>query len=105
MRSTYTTPLGRYTVVIETTSTPRQLTPTEVRAEAEALVELLRSVYLVALGDGGTVKKGWTPEKKAAMVAKIKATRLSRGIDWPRGDNHWTRQPGYRFPRKPGLFE
>lgn len=104
MNVSATTPLGRYRVAIEMSSRSG-LTATEVRAEAEALVELLRSVYLAALGEGGTVTKGWTPEKKAAMVAKMKATRLARGIDWPRGDNHWTRQPGYRFPRKPGLFE
>jgi hypothetical protein len=91
MNSTFTTPLGRYRVTVERCPVPRALTPTEIRAEADAFIELLRRAYLAALGQSDR-KKGWTPEKTAAMVAKMKATRLARGIDWPRGDNHWTRQ-------------
>jgi hypothetical protein len=88
MTSTSTTPLGRFTVTIEM-STEATLTAEETQAEYDSLTEILRRVYLVALD-----ARGWTlpREKKVAMVAKMKATRLARGIDWPRGDNHWTRR-------------
>jgi hypothetical protein len=99
MNSIFATPLGRYRVTVERCTVPRALTPTEIRAEADALIDLLRHVYLASMGEADKAK-GWTPEKKAAMVAKMKATRLARGIDWPRGDNHWTRQPS----RKRGLW-
>jgi hypothetical protein len=102
MNSTYTTPLGRYRITVERCNVPRALAPTEIRAEADAFIELLRGVYLAALGDSDR-KRGWTPEKKAAMVAKMLATRKERGIDWPRGDGHWTRRPGYR-PKAGGLW-
>jgi hypothetical protein len=101
MTSTSTTPLGRYRVSIERCKT-RALTPNEIRAEADAFIELLRGVYLAALGQSDR-KKGWTPEKKAAMVAKMLATRKERGIDWPRGDGHWTRRLGYK-PKAGGLW-
>lgn len=79
------TDLGAYRITLEYST--RHFTVEQAKAEQDCLTELFREMYNAVLG---AHRKRLTAVQRARMVAKMKATREARGIEYQSGRYHWT---------------